>query len=103
MVPILKAEHWEMADVDFFPGLLHMAGRDVCVRYSRDRCDPDLIGALAEMKCWDRDGGFPYVIEARLRPDGTISSHGGNLIENASTLHEAIDLFARSAPYARSA
>lgn len=103
MVPIVQSEHCEMAEVDFFTGLLQMAGRHVRVRYSRDGHDPDLIGATAEMKCWDREYHDAYTIEARIRPDGAITIHGGNRIENASTLHEAIDLFASSAPYAQGA
>lgn len=101
--PAPQAERWETAEVDFFAGLLQMAGRHVRVRYMGDRCDPDLIGATAEMKCWDREHRFPYTIEARMRPDGTVSTHGGNFIENVSTIHQAIDLFASSAPYAQGA
>jgi len=94
--PIPLAERWETNEVDFFAGLLRMAGRHVRVRSG-------LIGATVEMKCWARDGGFPYVIEARMCPDGTVTTHGGNWLESASTLHEAIDQFASNAPYAQGA
>lgn len=97
-IPIPQAEHWEMDGLDFFAGLLQMAGRHVQVQYSRDQA-----GALASMKCWNSEHPFPYTVGARMRPDGTVTAHGGNWLESASTLHEAIDQFASSAPYAQGA
>jgi hypothetical protein len=93
-----QAEHFEMAEVDYFAGLLALAGRCVQVRYS-----PDQAAALASMRCWDGECRFSYTVEARLRPDGAIGAHGGNWLESAATLHEVVDLFASSAPYAQGA
>jgi len=96
------AENWETSELDFFVGLLQMFGRYVRVQYSRDGRYPDLIGARVEMRCWDREHRFSFTVEARMRPDGVITTHGGNWIESASTLREAIGLFASSASYAQS-
>ncbi|WP_312807015.1 hypothetical protein [Comamonas sp.] len=97
---IPHVEVWEMSELDFFAGLLRMAGRNVRVAYFSMRNDPEQIGIRASMKCWDR---FPFFVEACLKPDGCVVAHGGNWIENESTLHEAIDLFVSSAPHSRSA
>lgn len=94
----LQAEHWETSEVDFFAGLLQMAGHRVQVQYSRDQA-----GALAKMACWDPEHRFAYSVEARMRPGGDIVAHGGNRLESASTLDEAIGLFVSSAPYAQGA
>lgn len=103
MIAIRQAEHWETSELDFFVGLLRMAGRHVRVRYLRDPRNPDRIGARVEMKCWSSEYGWPYTVEACMWPDGHITAHGGNQIENKSTLEEAVDVFAWSAPYAQNA
>lgn len=101
MAQIPHIEVWEMSELDFFAGLLRMAGRNVHGAYFGMRNDPDQIGARVSMKCRDPEYHFTYTVESYLKPDGCVVAYGGNWIKSESTLRKAIDLFASSAPHSR--